>query len=284
MIKNKYCIYIIEPPQKQFIHVFDEVALGLYYAFKELDIEATLINGNISPLDNYPKPIILGGNLIKFYPDMKFPEGAIIFNMEQLHPQSPWLSKEYIELMQTHEVWDYDSQNIEFLKTLGINAKYCGIGYVPELTKIKPQKEDIDILFIGSLNDRRLKILRDLHINTNCVVKALFNAYENARDKYIARAKIILNIHFYETKIFEIVRCSYLLANNKFIISEEIDNKKTMDYFKDGIAFTGYDRLIDTVIESLNKPELRSKIAGEGFNKFRGLKQVDYLKAALNQR
>ena len=40
------------------------------------------------------------------------------------------------------------------------------------------------------------------------------------RDALIARARLVLNLHFYPTAIFELVRVSYLLANGKAVVAE----------------------------------------------------------------
>ena len=47
-----------------------------------------------------------------------------------------------------------------------------------------------------------------------------FNAYGGKRDALIARAKVVLNIHYYAAQVFEIVRVSYLLANSKAVVTE----------------------------------------------------------------
>ena len=37
---------------------------------------------------------------------------------------------------------------------------------------------------------------------------------------WIARSKIVLNLHQYDAQVFEIVRVSYLLANRRAVVSE----------------------------------------------------------------
>ena len=89
------------------------------------------------------------------------------------------------------------------------------VGYVPELTRVAAAPaEDIDILFHGSMNERRNNVisqLRQAGLNAHTV----FGMYGPARDALIARSKVVLNMHYYEANIFELVRVSYLLATAK---------------------------------------------------------------------
>lgn len=68
--------------------------------------------------------------------------------------------------------------------------------------------EDIDILFIGALNPRRQAIfdhLKAIAPNLNIVFKN--NAWGIVRNELIARAKIILNIHFTYQEFLKHLAC-----------------------------------------------------------------------------
>ena len=81
------------------------------------------------------------------------------------------------------------------------------IGYAPQLTRIAPAAEDVDVLFVGSLNDRRRTVLDALEAK-GAKVERVFGVYGPERDGWLARAKICLNLHFYEARVFEVVRVS----------------------------------------------------------------------------
>jgi 2-polyprenyl-3-methyl-5-hydroxy-6-metoxy-1,4-benzoquinol methylase len=118
-------------------------------------------------------------------------------------------------------VWD-SLRNIEKWKAMNrLHApSHVPLGYVPELSQIKAsQAQDIDVLFYGSLNERRTAILIALK-NAGLKVHTVFGVYGKQRDEVIARCKVVLNIHFYETRVFEFVRIAYLLANSKAGVSE----------------------------------------------------------------
>jgi hypothetical protein len=154
---------------------------------------------------------------------------------------------------------------------------------VPELTRIKPApEEDIDILLYGSLNERRLNILKQLH-NIGLKVEALFGVYGKQRDHYISRSKIVLNIHYYEAKVFEIVRVYYLLANKKFVISEPGNDQKLERPVRDGLVFAPYNSLVEESMKYLREDNLRTETAEKGFSQIKSLSQVNFLKKVLEQ-
>ncbi len=68
-----------------------------------------------------------------------------------------------------------------------------------------------------------------------------------ARDELISRAKVVLNVHFYPTAIFEIVRVSYLLANRKAVVGECGPSTEIDTDIREAIAPANYDRLCDRV-------------------------------------
>jgi hypothetical protein len=51
-------------------------------------------------------------------------------------------------------------------------------------------------------------------------IEFLAGVYREERDRLIARAKVVLNMHYYDARVFEIVRVSYLLSNEKAVVAE----------------------------------------------------------------
>ena len=163
---------------------------------------------------------------------------------------------------------------------MGIRAAHCGIGYAPELTRIASAPEDIDVLFVGSVNERRLIVLKQL-AERGINVDARFNLYCSERDAFVARAKIILNVHFYDARLFEIVRVSYLLANHKCVVSETGSDTAFENQFGSGIAFAPYTALAETCMRLLQDPAARGAVAEAGFDRFKAKPQTEYLRLAL---
>ena len=273
---SRYSIWIVSPPNYIHSQAFDEVALGFNAAFRALGLEADIVRES-SRLGDIT--IVLGGNLLSAVP---VPAGKrlILFNLEQITPNSPWLTDAYLAMLRRYPVWDYSEGNIAELARMGIRAEHCGIGYMPELTRIALVPEDIDVLFVGSVNERRIAVLKEL-ATQGVNVEARFNVYGAERDAFVARSKIILNVHFYESRLFEIVRVSYLLANRKCVVSEAGADTVFEKQFEPGIAFSPYDKLAETCVRLLQKPAARRELAEAGFERIRALPQTEYLRRAL---
>jgi hypothetical protein len=228
-------------------------------------------------LDPFQRTIILGAHLLG---DVILPNNWIIFNLEQIG-EGFAASNNYIAMLQRHEVWDYSHLNIAALKKVGVSAKFCGIGYMPCLSTIRNIRPDIDVLFYGSLNKRRTDILNELSEALPNKVQAVFGIYGTRLDNLISRSKIILNIHYYESKIWEIVRCSYLLANKKCIVSEMGEDTMLEKSFTDAVVFAPYDNLVERCLTYLEYDAVRERKAEIGFEVFSKMSQVDYLRAVL---
>ncbi len=278
MPATQFCIWIVSPPDYPHSGVFDEVALGLRSGFARLDMDVPIIRA----AENLRgRAIVLGAGLLPKLNLPILPPDLILFNLEQVQPGSPWFNSAYLNLLQKFTVWDYSRQNIRELRKMGItNVAYCGIGYEPELSRIPAVPEDIDILFYGSVNERRKKILDEL-LQLGIKLKPLFGVYGAERDAFIARAKIILNIHFYEARILEIVRISYLLANKKFVISEIGAGDDLAQKFERGIVFAPYEQLVEMCLRYLNLERERREIAERGFRLFKQHSQAAFLREAL---
>lgn len=249
------------------IWVEPDELFGIQSNSSENDRQFIIFGSNANPL--YAKPFPL-------------PRNSILYNFEQIYPESPWLRAGYIDYLCQYAVWDYSLANITRLKQLGIHhVAHVPVGYVPEMTRICPQPDpDIDVLFYGCINDRRQHILDELTA-AGVKVEALFGVYGQERDEYISRSKIVLNMHFYEAKVFEIVRVSYLLANRAFVISERGSNPEEEAYFAEGVVFTDYENLVPCCLDYLAEDSKRQSIANKGFQCIQNCSEVAYLQQGL---
>jgi hypothetical protein len=251
---------------------FTEIALLLKHSFTSLNFDCDITVNNLS---NSRINVILGGNLIKHHtlsPSFTY----IYFQLEQLSDDEGWYSKEMVNLLSNaYDVWDYSQTNIHFLKKRGIKAKLLPLGYHPALEIITPQlKKDIDILFYGSINQRRLDIIKELKKDSGIKCSAVFGVYGPQLYNLIARSKIILNVHFYSKMIFEAVRISFLLNNHCFVISEDSTD---YPYQKIELPLVPYDTIIDTCYYYLKKPDEIVLNGNLYFNQFRQFFPMDKL-------
>lgn len=275
-----YCVWIVTPLLYPHSAAFREVASSLDEALTELGntVEVT----SKKPLDSETNVIVLGANLLQGSL-LPIPHYWTIYNLEQIAFNSPWFTDSYHKILcQARSVWDYSTANIEVLQTLGITARHVPIGYTSNLTRFREYNTDadIDVLHYGSLNERRSKILNDLKAR-GVNVMHLFNVYGDKRDGVIARSKIVLNMHFYPSKLFEIVRVSYLLANNACVVSERSADTEYEELLDGGVVFEDYDSLVYRCVSLLGDEHRRKTIAEEGYRRFSQLTLAPMLEEVL---
>lgn len=283
-----YTIWIVTPEGYEHSKAFDECAFALRDALIELGHGAKVTKDTHNSYNG--RVIVLGAHLLRHFPSctISLYQESIIFNTEQIGSNSDFVDMEYIKLLKMFHVWDYSPLNIECLKTHGIDAKLCELGYAPILEAVGRMAlglkeefiEDIDVLFIGSMNERRQRILTQLAY-LGVKVTSVFGEYGAKRDRLIGRAKIVLNIHYYEAKIFEIFRCSYMMANRKCVVSEVGLDKKLESKYSGGVVFCGYDDLVGAVVKLLGDDHERKRVANSGYEIFKNLKQTDFLRGLV---
>lgn len=275
----RFAVAVVSPPGYVHSQAFTEVAESLHHALLELGHDSVVSNR----LDNRRRRhIVLGANLLPRHPQA-LPADAIVVNLEQVAPGSKWMVPAYIDILAgAGTVWDYSRANIDALRELGIAADLVPIGFVPALRRIAAQPSDIDVLFYGSVNDRRNDVLQALRARGQRV-EAVFGVYGRERDALIARAKLVLNIHYYDSKVFEIVRVSYLLANAVCVVSERGSDPAAEAAFSDGVAFADYSELVDRCVALVGDPAARQALATRGQQQFMRMPMAPGLAAAIGR-
>ena len=205
---------------------------------------------------------------------------CIFYQLEQLSVHEGWLTADRERVLRTaSRIWDYSEENVAFLRANGFtNVSYLPLGYHPALRRIRhrPEEEkDVDVLFYGARNERRGAVLSQ--IRKRCRLRTLFGDYAQARDEWIARSRVVLNVHFYEMKVSEQVRLSYLLNNECFVISEESD----LSVFADGMVTGSYGDLTGLCERYLADPEARRIVAARGLELFQQRPMVGFLEPLL---
>ena len=246
---------------------FDEVAATVRYGLKEL-----AATGYALP----DRTILLGAHLLPW--TVQADARHILYNFEQL--DSPLLSASALDMYRRHEVWDYSASNIVWLAGHGIGARHVPLGFTPELQRIqKAPTQDIDVLFYGLVNDRRRRVLDGLRA-AGLVVQEVVGVYGAMRDHLIARSKVVLNMHFYDAKVFEMVRCSYLFANEVCVVSE--DSVDVPPELTHAVPLTPYSQLVDVCTRLARDPDQNTLWAASAHQAFRMLDEVAILRKALD--
>jgi SAM-dependent methyltransferase len=275
---GKFQIALIRPRGYLHTEAFRELAETLQLGLQSLGHGAQIQENIVDPRCTN---LILGAHLLAPEQMQILPPGSIIYNLEQLGGAQ--LKPAYYELAARRQIWDYDLRNIEHWKRLNCaySPIHVPIGYVPELSRIAASPcQDIDVLFYGSLNERRNRILNALK-DAGIKVHAVFGVYGKDRDDLIARSKIVLNVHFYESKVFEIVRVSYLLANSKAVVTECSSDAEMEEGVSDAVLGLPYDRLVEGCRAVLESDTERQALETRGFQWFSQRKESDILSNAL---
>ena len=276
----KYSIIICEPHGFKHSGAFQEVAQLIYFGFKKLNYDC-IITTHFNIPDR--RQIVLGANLLQLT-NIILKEDSIILNLERAGHDEQF-SENYCTLLRKYEVWDFSWLNIDRVNrryNLKIN-KCIQLGYTEELNRINLKDfkgRDIDILFCGSLSSRRKAILDEMfYLNLKTV--HLFGVYGKARDDYISRSKLLLNLHYHEFKSLEQVRIFYYLSNQCAVLSEKSDDNNENKDFENMIFLSDYKDIPKKAFDLIkNNSEIELKSL-QGFKNFKKKKIEDNLRNIL---
>lgn len=270
----------ISPEGYPHYRVFDEVVESLLFGLIENGIAACVVDNEFDP--NVPN-IVIGAHLLNDAQLGALPQNVIIYNFEQFDRNSAWMRPGYINALSSHRCWDYSRYNIEALTRLRADAspEFVPLGYAPlltRLTKSSGAEEEIDVLFYGCLNPRRKKIL-DALAGEGCSVHIAYGVYGAERDALIRKAKLVLNMHYYDSHILEAVRVSYLMANSKAVVSECADDTEVYPHYRDGICLVAYDELVKACMDLLAHSTKRRQLEE---NALSAIKKISYVEVLMD--
>jgi hypothetical protein len=263
-MKDRYRVVIIVPAGYKHSLCFSEVAFLLRNSLADNGFDCDI---KVNELATDRTNIILGFHLLAFG-DYLSSYKYIPYQLEQLSAAEGAFSDNMKNILSRGiAVWDYSLENIEFLKPQGIAARHLPVGFHQSLEQVPHAGEkDIDVLFYGSLGERRQRILNKLESSGHARVKTLFCVYGKERDERIGRSKILLNIHYYSIKIFEAVRVSYLLNNRCCVVSEE---SPVYPYKGVNIPMASYDDLAGKCLEILDKGDEYGAVGEASYREFK---------------
>ena len=280
---EKFNLVRIVPDNGYYVHaqVFHEIEAAIFFALKGMGYDVT---NSINDFVPDARNIIFGMQHCKVDAVRHdIPKNSIVYSLEQMRdvPECIRWCRKYRGL----EVWDYSILNKETLELAGVeNIKVVPIGYVPELSYVQREpvaNRDIDILAYMSPGPRRLKIMDQFQNNPNINFVNMQSTYGEERDKMMARAKLIINIHNYDNKIFEMVRISHALQQGIPILAERGSDTDFPDYMEDTVNISTYNRFVDTAYRLLKKPEELEASAVRALEKFKQTPMTKFLEEAL---
>lgn len=274
----RFTVGIFGRDQFQHVACFEEVAQTLSACLRDLGHETTDFGSNQGRL------VMFGVNNVTDEA-RRIPPDAIVFNTEQVASVDGLKHMENWRQFQNHVVWDYSRANVTFLRERGFKrVVYCPIGYHERMERFTSVAEpDIDVLHYGSLNDRRYRILEAIKAK-GLRVGHLFGVYGAERDAVIARAKVVVNLHFYEHPIFEIFRVSHLLANRVPVITEDGGCDLDLEDFAARTCIrVPVESIPEVCVTMCGDEMLRARSGIVGYNEFRKVKFMDHVERAISE-
>jgi hypothetical protein len=158
------------------------------------------------------------------YPNKKI----VVYQLEPISENNTHWPPEIITryLHEADEIWDYDLNNIEYLREkCGITALFRPFIFTERCCKNinSAAEKDIDVLFYGGYTEYRINFVNELQKNIPGKSFVWVNNTQHPTlDTYISRAKVVINIHQFENMPQqEQTRIFYLLSNGKDVVSEK---------------------------------------------------------------
>ena len=151
----------------------------------------------------------------------KLPESYISFQMEQTVSDRWFGPKNIQKLKKSLLVMDYSLNNISYL-----NQRFplSHIYYTPispiDLASESSDDHEYDVLFYGDTNNDRRKVYLEA-LEKRFKVKIINNAFGEDVWDAIRKAKVVINIHYYESALLETTRLYECLSNHALVISEK---------------------------------------------------------------
>lgn len=191
---------------------------------------------------------------------------TIIFNTEQLAEDSVWMNPAYKNIIANHYIWDYSQSNLTFIPHQ--NKSLISFYYEPNLNRIQCQEpKEWDLIFYGSVNERRKKILEELN-NRGLKLRAIFGVYGPDRDELIGRSRAVINLHFYDSQLLQQIRIFYPLINKIPVISENYPHSSAPAVYGECIFTPGERRFTDYVVSLIKSERELEGLASSRMEKF----------------
>lgn len=250
----RFHVVRVEVEGYEHLRAFDDLSTSLVAGLVAMGHAATA--GAAAETDPSVVNIVLGAHVLDDSALASLPPGTVVYNHEQVDVTS-LLSPQRLSAFAPFEVWDYSARNVGAWAAAGVAASHVPVGWADVPTTIRRDlPQPIDVLFYGSVNDRRRRILDALG-RAGLEVHLAFGVYGAERDDLISASKLVLNVNFYERRILETVRLAHLLAQDVPVVSERTVGLEMPAGFDRAARFASYDRLVDAVRELVEDPHAR---------------------------
>ena len=152
---------------------------------------------------------------------------------------------------------DYHRTNIEILKREnGWRQAAFELPVVPSaaLQTARSEPKDVDVLFYGTMSERRGHVLRQLEA-MGLKVEAVAGAYGPELAPAIRRARVVLHVHFYESALFPVARILQPVVMGVPVVCEDSVFSELNDWSLSGIVFADYEHLAQACHDLIDSPD-----------------------------
>ena len=260
-----HIVHIVPDPRLHGLYGYREIIETLQWGLQSLGYRTSVAENEFA---GDCTNIVIGFQMLTEARLDTVPSDTIAYNFEQMagHPVDT-LKPAFRAAARRLRLWDYSQHNLATWAELRPREPvvHVPVGWAPILARIpEAPEQDIDVLFYGLPGDLRLAIFSQLgRAGARCIFASGF--YGATRDALIARAKLVLNINRYaSSRIFEIVRVSYLLANAKAVVADLHADTFVEPDLHDAVAFAPPDRVAQRCLALLADEAARRKLETRG--------------------
>ena len=201
------------------------------------------------------------GAHLGFDADLRKRHACVFVNLEQIGDGGAQVSAAYLALLANSAVVDYDAANrAGYASDVGHldDIPVVALLHAPYLRgefAVALEDRPIDLLFIGSMNERRRAWIARIEALGLSVAQFDAPLYGPERDHFTRQAKAVVNAHFYESSRFEQARVAHCLSLGTPVISERTAQTRPHAAFEDSVLWLEGDQLEQFFSEDFGTPE-----------------------------
>jgi hypothetical protein len=219
--------------------------------------ENTWVKGSVNILwglgTHHSKDYVLYADMMKSHP-------SLVMNMEQLSGGSQLLDSGYFDLLRGQMTLDYCEVNTHFLRDeLGhlMGSMEFPLLPIQTLCFYENFQKKYDFAFFGAMNQRRERIIQNLN-DAGLSVKVIKGRYGDELSEALSDCRALLNVHYYESGLFEVARCIRPVSMHVPIFSESSVFPKYVDWTEAGIEFADYAQMTNHAFDFLRQENLQA--------------------------
>jgi hypothetical protein len=183
--------------------------------------------------------VVLGAHL-GFAPRLRERHACVFLNLEQIGSGGAALPPGYVELLKTSPTADCDPENVSGYASDPGLVPVLPFLHAPYLCAQEPAPlwdRPIDLLFFGSLNERRARLIERVRACGRNVHVLAAPLYGPERDHLVRQARAVLNCHFYEAARFESIRAHVCLSLGTPLVSEPAGSGGVLPPFQEAVEW-----------------------------------------------